>query len=124
MPDNTFQNPKIVLCIIGIIDRLPIGKDIVKESDLETVLGMYKNGEARDPGYSECQQLSKTVLNKWYRKKHNIQTTYDPEGRFDDGWRNLQKQLDKERVREVEEDEDEPSKKRQKKAPEEDDSLG
>jgi hypothetical protein len=57
---------------MGVIDRLPISKDIVKESDLEAVLGIYKNNEPSDLGYVECQQLSKTILNKWYRRKHNI----------------------------------------------------
>jgi hypothetical protein len=88
-------------------------------------LTKYKNGETRDPCYNACTKLAKEILNKWYRLKHHIQTTYDPDGRFDDGWRTLQRQLDRERHHEPEEDEDEPSRKRQRKgASGGDESLG
>jgi len=118
LPDETFPNKKIVLCIMGCIDRLPISEGELdgaeRVSDIERTLEVYKNGYA-GAGYNDCQTLAKSILNKWYRKRFNIQTTYDSEGRFDKGWRSLQMQLDRERQREVEADEDEeeePARKR------------
>lgn len=98
MPDNTYPNPKIVMCIMGCVDRLRITKDLSSESDLEQTLGHYKDG-CLGNGYNPCQQLAKNILNKWYRKTLDIATTYDAEGRFDEGWRDLQRVLDKERTK-------------------------
>ena len=55
-------------------------------------------------------------MNKFYRSKFKIQTAYDAEGKFDAGWRSLQKQIDRERVVEEFEPKD---KKRQKTADDE-----
>ena len=38
-------------------------------------------------------------MDKWYRDKYSIETTYDAAGKFDDGWKKLQGQLNKERKR-------------------------
>lgn len=35
LPDGTFPNQKIVLTILGCIDRMTIDKDYLEESDLE-----------------------------------------------------------------------------------------
>ena len=35
MPDETYPNSKIILTILGCIDRLTIDQDLVVESDLE-----------------------------------------------------------------------------------------
>lgn len=121
MPDETFPNKKIILCIMGCVDRLPITEGELEGTDLERTLEMYRDGHA-GVGYNECQSMAKNILNKWYRSRFNIQTTYDSEGRFDKGWRSLQQQLDRERTKEVDadEDEEEPSRKRQKQGDEED----
>jgi len=94
MPDETFPNSKIIKCVLGCIDRLPISQDLLAESDLERKLEIYKEGHP-GVGYQTCQVLAKSILNKWYRNKYGIQTTYDAEGRFDEGWRSLQRQLAK-----------------------------
>lgn len=125
MPDKTYPNQKIVMCIMNCIERMNIDTEIVKESDLERNLEDYKKGYALEPGYSKCQELAKNILNQWYRARNGIQTRYDQDGRFDEGWRNLQRQLDKERVEQPEDhddDSDEPDRKRQRKNNEE--SLG
>lgn len=113
MPDATFPNPKIVMCIMGCIDRLPIDESYLKESDLEEMLKVYRDGEAGS-GYVQCQMQAKQILNKWYRAKYKIQTNYDAEGRFDEGWRSLQRDLEKERKKADSDDEGEPGYKRQK----------
>lgn len=105
MPDQTYPNSKIVLCIMGCVDRLTITRDYLAESDLEQTLEHYKDGYP-GKGYAQCQQLAKSILNKWYRKKLDIATTYDPEGRFDEGWRDLQRTLDKERSKVKRRDDD------------------
>ena len=89
MPDGTYPNSKIVLCIMGCIDRLPIDQALCAESDLEQALEMYKHGVGA--GYQQCQALAKNILNKWYRNRFNIQTTYDAEGNYDNGYRGLQR---------------------------------
>lgn len=71
MPDNTYPNQKIILCIMGCVDRLPISQDQLKESDLENSLEIYRNGQA-GPGYVECQRLAKKIMDRWYREKFNI----------------------------------------------------
>ena len=45
MPDSTFPNPKIINCILGCVDRLPITKDELSDNDLETVVGLYRDGQ-------------------------------------------------------------------------------
>ena len=52
LPDKTYPNQKIVECILRSIDRLPITDDLLKVSDLENSLSIYKRGIA-GPGYSE-----------------------------------------------------------------------
>jgi len=71
MPDETFPNSKIILCIMGCIDRLPINQDLVAESDLERILELYKEG-IPGTGYQAAQTLAKNILNKWYRHKFGI----------------------------------------------------
>ena len=98
LPDNTFPNAKIVETILNCLDRLPIARDNLEECpDLEQYVELYRKG---DPGHSHknSQSLSKNILNKWYREKDGIETTYDKEGNYDSGWIRLQKQLDKERT--------------------------
>lgn len=58
---------------------------------------MYRRGDA---GLSHKNSLSssKNILNKWYREKDGIETSYDKEGNYDSGWIRLQKQLEKERA--------------------------
>lgn len=90
MPDDTYPNAKIIMTIMDCIERLPIDQQLVAESDLERILEVYKRG-ITDPGYAQCQQLAKNILNKWYRNKYGIETTYDAEGRFDAGWKTLQR---------------------------------
>lgn len=53
-------------------------------------------------------------MDKWYRAKYKIQTNYDAEGRFDEGWRSLRRDLEKERKKEENDDDDVPVYKRQK----------
>jgi len=106
LPDNSFPNAKIVICILQCLDRLPITRDNLEECpDLEQYVEIYRRG---DPGLShkDSQALSKNILNKWYREKDGIQTTYDKEGAYDRGWRRLQKQLDRERIHKENEDSD------------------
>ena len=71
MPDNTYPNQKIILSIMGCIDRLPISQDQLKDTDLENSLEVYRNGQA-GPGYIECQRLAKSIMDKWYREKYHI----------------------------------------------------
>lgn len=100
MPDETFPNQKIVHVILQCIDRLPIGTEYPQDcDDLEQALEVYKAGAG--PGYHECQDLAGNILNKWYREKNDIKTSYDKEGLYDDGWKKLQKQLNKERKPEL-----------------------
>jgi|TARA_B110001450_G_C17515436_1_gene438251 hypothetical protein len=96
MPDQTFPNQKIVLTILKCIQNFNIVDDDLKESDLVTTLQIYKNGEA-GTGYKECQTLVQSLLNNWFRSKNNIQTIYDKEGGFDDGYRILYKQVEKQK---------------------------
>jgi hypothetical protein len=44
MPDGTYPNQKIVMCILGCVDRLNITTEYLGESDLERVLEVYKEG--------------------------------------------------------------------------------
>ena len=53
MPDDTYPNPKIIYCILGCIDRLPITKDELEGNDLEKAINMYKENAA-GPGYGNC----------------------------------------------------------------------
>jgi len=71
---------------MGCIDRLPISQEELKETDLERTLDIYKDAHP-GPGYNPCQILAKNILNKWYRSRHDIKTTYDADGNFDQGWR-------------------------------------
>ena len=90
MPDKSYPNPKIVMCILNCINRLPITSGYLSECRLEDSLEIYKDGDPGS-GYNECQVLAKNILNNWYRAKEGIQTTYDPEGNYDHGWRKLQR---------------------------------
>ena len=62
------------------------------------MLEIYREGDAGQ-SYVECQRLSKCIMDKWYRDKYSIETTYDAAGKFDDGWKKLQGQLNKEHKR-------------------------
>lgn len=53
MPDETYPNAKIGLCILGCIDRLPITQDYLGETDLERTLEVYRDGTPGS-GYNEC----------------------------------------------------------------------
>lgn len=64
---------------MGCVDRLPISQDQLRDTDLENSLEVYRNGQA-GPGYIECQKLAKNIMDKWYRDKYHIQTTYDSAG--------------------------------------------
>ena len=96
MPDGTYPNIKIVMTILGCIDRLPITSEYIEESDIEHILNIYKDGDP-GPGYVHCGTVARNILNKWYRQKNAIQTAYDADGRFDYGYKKLQRQLEKER---------------------------
>lgn len=97
MPDKTFPNQKIVFTILQCIDRLPISSDeLTQIKELEQILEIYSSGVAGQ-GYSECANISQQILNKWSRDRYGIETRYDPAGHFDEGWENLQLQLDHER---------------------------
>ena len=65
---------------------------------MEKTLEIYREGHAGQ-SYFECERLSKCIMDKWYRDKYSIETTYDAAGRFDDGWKKLSGQLNKERKR-------------------------
>jgi len=43
MPDETFPNKKIILCIMGCVDRLPITEGELEGTDLERNLEMYRD---------------------------------------------------------------------------------
>lgn len=100
MPDESFPNHKIVNTILQCVDRLKIDDDTLSETDLENSLSLYSNqNDKLSNAYNECRTLAKSILNKWYRARYNIKTSYDANGDFDLGWKKLQKQLDKERRR-------------------------
>lgn len=88
LPDDTYPNQKIVMTILNCIDRLPITQDHLRDTDIEKILEIYKQGSGGN-SYVECQRISKVILDKWYRDRYAIETTYDAAGRFDDGWRKL-----------------------------------
>ena len=52
---------------------------------LEQALEVYKCGVGS--GYQECQVLAGNILNKWFREKNDIKTSYDKDGDFDKGWK-------------------------------------
>jgi len=41
--------------------------------------------------------LVQNLLNNWFRKKNKIQTFYDKEGGYDDGYKILYKQVEKQK---------------------------
>ena len=104
MPDGTYPNPKIVMTILGCIDRLPITSEYIEECDIEQILNIYKES-VPGAGYLQCGQAARNILNKWYRQKNAIQTAYDADGRFDYGYKKLQRQLERERQESDEENE-------------------
>jgi len=71
MPDGTYPNPKIVMTILGSIDRLPITSEYIEECDIEQILNIYKEGEP-GAGYLPCGSAARNILNKWYRQKNAI----------------------------------------------------
>ena len=95
MPDGTYPNTKIVLCILQQLDRLELKREDLEQSDdIEQALNAYSQGIEGTSGYNECADLARTILNKWNRTKFNIPTRYDEAGEFDQGWQNLKSQLD------------------------------
>lgn len=71
MPDKTYPNPKIVMCILNCINRLPITSGYLSECRLEDSLELYKDGDPGS-GYNECQMLAKNILNNWYRATRDL----------------------------------------------------
>ena len=54
LPDGTYPNQKIVMCILRCIDRLPITPDFLRESDLENSLSLYRTPRSLGSGYNDC----------------------------------------------------------------------
>ena len=42
----------------------------------------------------EVQKLAKQIIDKWSRQIFEIKSSYDPDGEFDQGYKNLQKKLE------------------------------
>ena len=112
MPDDTYPNQKIILQILKCIDRLPITPEHLKEGgDLEGCIQIYREGDPGS-GYKECQALAKIITNKFNKQKYGIRTDYDKQGRFEDNWRVLQRQIEGNKYEEapqlVHDDEEDP----------------
>jgi len=54
---------------------------------LRNALETYRSGVGE--GYKECAIIANGILNKWYREKHEIGISYDANGEFNKGWREL-----------------------------------
>jgi uncharacterized protein YigE (DUF2233 family) len=61
--------------------------------NLEQVLKMYKQGDAGS-GYKDCKQLATSILNKMYKLRFKIQSTYDEKGEYEREWKNLEYQIE------------------------------
>ena len=91
MPDNTWPNPKIVMCILNCIDRMNIDNSVREGSELERVVEIYKQNQP-GAGYGPCQAISKNILDRWYRSQYNIKVDYDGENdNFDEGYKKLKR---------------------------------
>lgn len=79
LPDYTYPNPKIVLSILGIVERMDISDQENGFKNLERQIKLYNKPRSQElhDGYSECQKLAQNILNKWYRVQHEINTKYD-----------------------------------------------
>lgn len=95
MPDDTYPNPKIVLCILQQLDRLELkSEDLEQSAHIEDALKLYSAGIEGSSGYGESADLARTIMNKWNRTKLAKPGGYDEKTDFDQGWQALKRQLD------------------------------
>ena len=73
MPDGTYPNSKIIMCILQCIDQLAICYEDREKTNIERAIEIYKDGQP-GVGYTECQNLAKQILHKWYRSREGIST--------------------------------------------------
>ncbi len=90
MPDGTFPNINLVEGMLNCIDSLNILTDHLEGTHLGKVIQYYAEDAANMP---KVKRLAKSILDKWSRMIYKINTSYDPEGQFDGGYKQLQKKI-------------------------------
>lgn len=58
--------------------------DIEQNKDLEKTIHYYADGVANIPS---VRHLAKQILDKWSRIYYEINTAYDPDGKYDNGYK-------------------------------------
>ncbi len=90
MPDGTFPNINLVEGVLNCIDSLQMDTDYLEGTNLGQVVQYYAEGIAKMP---QVKKLAMQILDKWSRIIYKINTQYDPEGKYDINYRELQRKL-------------------------------
>jgi TFIIS helical bundle-like domain len=105
MPDGTFPNINLVEGVLTCLDTLRVDIQHLEECEIAKVVQCYAENLA---GIPSLQGLAKRIIEKWSRLIYGIKSHYaDGLDDYEEGYKNLQKRLDKIRGNHVNSDLDE-----------------
>jgi hypothetical protein len=76
--------------LLKCIDSLKVDLDMIEKSKLFYIIEFYAQGKSRQP---LVVPLAKRIMEKWNRMKYSIKSSYDSQGEFDEGYRQLHEKL-------------------------------